>query len=66
MGDTPVPIVIDIAGSKGCVQLQFQNTFMAFKNSLADFVDGIGKQSIKTSADQLLRAIYLLEAGAPR
>jgi predicted dehydrogenase len=66
MGDTPVPIVIDIAGSKGFIQLRFQNTFMAFKNSLADFVAGIAEKSIKTSCDQLLRAIYLLEAGATR
>ncbi|WP_090139150.1 Gfo/Idh/MocA family oxidoreductase [Limnohabitans sp. DM1] len=63
MGDTPVPIVIDIAGSNGCVQLQFQNTFMAFKNALADFVAGIAEKSIKTSTDQVLRSIYLLEAG---
>ena len=66
MGDTPVSIVIDIAGSNGCVQLQFRDTFMAFKNSLADFVTGIAERSIKTSSDQLLRAVYLLEAGARR
>lgn len=63
VGDTPVPIFFDIAGSKGHLRLQFENTFMAFKNSLTDFVAGVLDGQIKTSADQLLRAIYLLEAG---
>lgn len=63
MGDTPVPIEIQLAGSKGCVKLQFKDTFTAFKNSLTDFVAGISEHRVKTSSDQLLRAIYLLEAG---
>ena len=63
MGDTPVPIIIEVIGSNGCVKLQFTNTFSAFKNCLADFIAGISEQRIKTSADQILRAIYLLEAG---
>ena len=66
MGDTPVPIVIVVAGSDGWIELQFKDTFMAFKNTLADFVAGITEQRVKTSTDQLLRAIYLLEAGAYR
>lgn len=63
MGDTPVPIEIQLAGSKGCIKLQFKDTFTAFKNSLTDFVAGISEHCEKTSSDQLLRAIYLLEAG---
>lgn len=66
LGETSAPIVIDIVGSNGCVQLQFRDTFLAFKNSLTDFVLGIAEKSIKTSADQLLRAVYLLEAGIDR
>jgi predicted dehydrogenase len=66
VGDTPVPIAIDVVGTSGCVQLTFQNTFMAFKNSLVDFIAGINEKSVKTSSDQLLRAIYLVEAGASR
>jgi predicted dehydrogenase len=66
LGDTATPIVIDIVGSNGCMQLQFRDTFLAFKNSLSDFILGVAEKSIKTSADQLRRAIYLLEAGTNR
>jgi hypothetical protein len=64
MGDAQIPLTIEVTGSLGFVQLQFQNTFNAFKNALADFVDGIQNRSVKTSEDQLLRAICLLEAGS--
>lgn len=64
MGSTPVPIAVDIAGSSGCVRMEFRDSFMAFKNALADFVAGIVEKRIKTSEDQLLRAIRLVEAGA--
>lgn len=64
MGDTPVPIVFDIAGSRGILQLRFENTFMAFRNALSEFIAGVVCKQVKTNEAQLLRAINLVEAGA--
>lgn len=66
LGDIPIRISIDVVGSNGCVSLQFVDTFSAFRKSLSEFVLGIFEKSVKTSEEQLLRAIYLIEAGVTR
>jgi hypothetical protein len=62
-GKTEVPFLLKVVGSDGYVDLVFLDTFRAFKNALQDFVSGILSHDVRTSPQQILDVIELIELG---
>lgn len=63
LGKVPAPISITVFGELSWKELVFRNSFHAFKFALEDFVEGIRNHDVRTSADSMLNAIRLVEAG---
>ena len=57
------PITIVIEGENGIIELEFKDTFNAFKNSLQDFIKGLESRDIRRSKASIIEAISLLEIG---
>lgn len=63
LGAAHAPIAMRVFGDTGWSDLIFKNTFRAFKASLHDFVQGILHRDVRTPAEFILEAIYLVESG---
>jgi len=63
VGATPATIRMQVNGEKGMLDLNFHDSFNAFRNALSDFIDGIKREAVKSPPVFNYRAINLLEAG---
>lgn len=63
MGGSVAPIRIQLFGENGWIELEFQDTFAAFRAALNDFVYGISSNTIRISRSDMLSVIELIEAG---
>ena len=66
LGDAASPIHMMVVGSQGTCNLQFANTFAAFRAALQEFVRGIKVRDVRTTSKELLSAVSWLEAGLRR
>jgi len=63
-GDEPVPVDISITGASGKTKiLEFQNTFMAFKRALKQFVAVVREQEDTIPKKFVRRVVEIIEAG---
>jgi hypothetical protein len=62
-GEVPSPLRITVYGEKGFLELTFADTFNAFKNALADFVDGIRTKTIRSEKAFLETLVDIIEKG---
>lgn len=62
-GDTFSPLRITVHGDKGFCDLNFADTFNAFKNALADFIAGIRSRSIRSERAFLETVVDIIEQG---
>ena len=62
-GDSFIPVVLKLIGTKGCIDLQFSNTFQCFKYALQDFIAGVRDRKSRISVSRMLRAVSLIEKG---
>ena len=63
LGNLKEPIKIHIIGEKGELNLIFENTFMAFKNTLEDFISGILTGECKSPFEFNAKVVNLIERG---
>jgi len=63
VGATPATIRMQVNGEKGMLDLNFHDSFNAFRNALSDFIDGIERQAVNSPQAFNYRAIHLLETG---
>tara|TARA_B100000035_G_scaffold315477_1_gene336759 strand:+ start:2924 stop:3820 length:897 start_codon:yes stop_codon:yes gene_type:complete len=62
-GAAVAPTSIRIIGTNGWVDFLFQDTFRAFRLALSDFVQGIINKDVRTSSNDILNVIKLVELG---
>ncbi|HHG83585.1 MAG TPA: hypothetical protein ENJ82_02450 [Bacteroidetes bacterium] len=62
-GDTFSPLRITVYGDKGFRELNFANTFNAFKNALADFIGGIRSKTVRSERKFLEDLVQIIEDG---
>jgi hypothetical protein len=63
LGALPTGLQIDIYGDKGNQRLKFEDTFFAFKTSLAYFCSLIRKEVKNISREQTLEIVEIIEKG---
>ena len=63
LGNVIEPIKINIVGSNGSEELIFKNSFIAFKNALQDFIDGIVHNECKSPFKFNAKVVNLIEQG---
>ena len=63
VGNTPVGIRMQVNGRKATLDLEFCDSFNAFKTALMDFIDGLKREAVSSPQAFNYRAIHLLEAG---
>ena len=61
--ETAAPFNLRLLGHNGWKDLFFQNSFIAFKAALIDFIEGITESTVKSSPDFNRQVISLVEAG---
>jgi hypothetical protein len=62
-GDTPSPLEIKFFGTKGNITKTFTDSFNAFKNSLAEFINVIHHPESNISKEETLELVTILEKG---
>ncbi len=62
-GKSATPITLRVIGTKGWVDLIFTDTFNAFRSTLMDFIAGIINKDIRTSSDDIIEVVKLIELG---
>lgn len=62
-GTGKTPISIRVMGDVGYIDLQFSDSFNAFRNALLDFITGIEKKDVRSSREFNYKAVDLLERG---
>ncbi len=62
-GAAAAPTSIKIIGMNGWIDLLFQDTFRTFRLALSDFVQGIINRDVRTSSNDILNVIKLVELG---
>ena len=63
LGNVIEPIKITIVGSNGSEELVFKNSFIAFKNALQDFIDGIVHNECRSPFEFNAKVVNLIEQG---
>lgn len=63
LGNFNEPIKIKIVGQNGELDLIFENTFIAFKNALEDFISGISTGECKSPFKFNAKVVNLIERG---
>ena len=63
MGDAPVPITFHLSGDRGELELQFKDTFSAFKQALLQFVRGIIDGCDQIERSDTLDVMRIIELG---
>lgn len=63
LGAGKYPLVIKVIGDAGSRDLQFLDTYSAFKSALEDFVIGIRQKDVRIPKKITIDAIKLIEAG---
>lgn len=66
LGSGKTPLTIKVVGDLGFKDLQFFDTYAAFKGALTDFVFGIRSKDVRTPKNFTFDAIKILEAGNER
>jgi hypothetical protein len=62
-GDTPSPLEIKFFGTKGNITKTFTDSFSAFKNSLAEFINVVHHPELNISKEETLELVTILEKG---
>lgn len=62
-GKAGAPLGFRVIGADGWCDLFFKDTFRAFRNALQDFVHGIICRDVRTSPEQMLEVVELIELG---
>lgn len=62
-GEIITPIKISIYGDRGHVELEFIDTFSAFKSALQTFINNVIAKSYNEITDSVLEAVNLIELG---
>lgn len=62
-GTLPVPISFRVMGTTGYCDLQFSDTFRAFRATLQDFVDGIRARDVRIAPQEMLDVVEIIELG---
>lgn len=63
LGHLPTPIVIRLYGTKGFRELEFKNTFAAFKKAIEMFVEGFMSKKYMIPHNQMRSVVTLIEKG---
>lgn len=63
LGATKCPLSLRVMGDRGWCDLEFQDTFFAFKSALKDFVDGINNHDVRSDPVFLRRVVEMIEKG---
>lgn len=63
MGSSHAPLTLRLMGELGWKDLFFQDAYIAFKNALLDFVQGIINKDVRIEADFMLEVVEVIEAG---
>jgi predicted dehydrogenase len=62
-GEVPAPLRITVYGERGFIELNFKDTFNAFKSALADFVEGIRSRTVRSERAFLQTLVDIIEKG---
>lgn len=62
-GKSVSPISLRVIGTKGWVDLIFNDTFNSFRSTLIDFTKGILNKDVRTPADDIIEVVKLIELG---
>ncbi|GGI82167.1 Gfo/Idh/MocA family oxidoreductase [Legionella impletisoli] len=63
LGRLPTPIVIRLYGTKGFKEIQFENTFAAFKMAIEMFIEGFISKKYMITHNQMKNIVTLIEKG---
>ena len=56
-------IELKVIGSKGYVDLNFTDSFTAFKSTLLDFIEGVRNRDVRISSDDIIEIVKIIELG---
>ncbi len=62
-GKSPTPLNLKVIGSKGCVDLNFTDSFAAFKSTLIDFIEGVRNRDVRIPSDDIIEIVKIIELG---
>ena len=57
------PISLRVIGTKGWVDLNFTDTFNAFRSTLLDFIEGIKNKDVRIPSNDIIDVIKIIELG---
>lgn len=63
LGSSTAPLALRVMGDSGWKDLFFQDTYIAFKSALFEFVQGIIHKDVRIEAGLMFEVIELIEAG---
>lgn len=63
LADASSPIGMRIFGSKAWLDISFEDTFFAFRTALLQFMQGVIMRDVRSSPEQLLSVVSLIELG---
>jgi len=62
-GHIGAPLGFRVIGSRGWCDLQFADTFRAFRAALQDFVGGVTARDVRSEPQFMLKVVHLIEMG---
>ena len=62
-GKSASPISLRVIGTKGWVDLIFNDTFTAFRYTLSNFIKGIINKDVRTPSDDIIEVVKIIELG---
>ena len=63
VGELKTPIKISLCGDRNYIELTFEDTFLAFKSALEEFINIVKTKSYNDSTKRILEAVRLIELG---
>lgn len=57
------PISLRVIGTKGWVDLNFTDTFNAFRSTLLDFIEGIKNKDVRIPSNDIIEVVKIIELG---
>ena len=65
LGSAGAPLGLRVFGTAGWCDLQFVDTFRAFRAALQDFVDGVRARDVRIAPVAMLEVVDIIELGRP-